>query len=71
MSGSQSLLHSMVSLTRAYWNVYRTCAALHMMLVYFPDENSIIIMFFTYCAHLVGWRTTVVMLPMLEVVYTP
>ena len=61
MSGSESLLHSTVSSTRAYWNVYCTCAALQMMLIYFPDENSIIIMLFTYCTHPAGWRTTVVM----------
>ena len=61
MSGSESLLHSTVSLTRAYWNVYCTCAALQMILVHFLDENSIIIMLFTYRAHPVGWRTTVVM----------
>ena len=42
-------------------NVCCTCAALQMMIVYFPDENSIIIMFFTYYAHPAGLRTTVVM----------
>ena len=61
MSGLESLLHSTLSSTRVYWNVYYTCAALQMMIVYFPDENSIIIMLFTYRAHPVGWRTTMVM----------
>ena len=61
MLGSESLLHSIVSSTRGYWNVYYTCAALQMMIVYSPDENSIIIMLFTYRAHPARWRTTVVM----------
>ena len=61
MSGLEILLHSTVSLTRGYWNVYCTCAALQIMIVYSPDENSIIIMLFTYRAHLAGWRMTVVM----------
>ena len=61
MLGSESLLHSTVSLTQGYWNAYYTCAALQMMIVYSPNENSIIIMFFTYRAHPAGWRTTVVM----------
>ena len=61
MSSSELLLHSTVSSTRGYWNVYCTCAALQMIIVYSPDENSIIIVLFTYRAHPTGWRTTVVM----------
>ena len=61
MSGSESLLHSTVSSTRGYWNVYYTCAALQRIIVYSPDEYSIIIVRFTYRGHPAGWRTTVVM----------
>ena len=61
MSSSESLLHSTVSLTRGYWNVHCTCAALQRIIVYSPNEYFIIIVRFTYRSHLAGWRTTVVM----------